>query len=653
MNLALFSKKFVLYFFLALYSTIVVYGQKIPDVSQLPPGTNIQIYPHNHFREQKLALSCNGNELTSAEEAGRLAEACIWTIVDAGDGSHFYLKNNLGYYWAYQDNEPHHSLTCTKDIDSAIGISFTWDNSYKGICFWNQKDGKGLNNLNGYNRQYNWYSDPSSYDSDSNTTFDIYAGEDFESTKEIEDSNIKYLLISNSKIAKVLRNDYEGDIVIPQYVKYDGIEYKVNNIDACAFMNCNNLISVSCGDIENIGSEAFLNCSNLSSATFGNVGNIENSAFQNCSNLSSATFGNVGNIENSAFLNCNKLSSASFENIEKIGDNAFWNCFSLIQFTIPSELKSLSSSSFRFDDVTLKCYVVNPDDIKVKGNIYTTPKRIYVPKSSLEDYKNTNPWANFADRIYPMGETPITKINLPETARIKVKGEEGKIQLIPTISPENADIQTLEWSSSDESIVTVDKDGYVVGVNVGEAVITAKAMDGSEVSTNCKVTVGALNLESISFWGMPSKIDVGKYIEKVTEKVRFYPEDADYTSLNIETSDPTVLRYYNTDKLYAKKAGSATVTATATLPDNTTVSTSCYINVIGTTNIENNSSDEMSINVNAYTLKISGVDDGAPITVASAQGSMIYHGTLHTCKLPGAGVYIVNISGKALTVTVK
>jgi len=45
------------------------------------------------------------------------------------------------------------------------------------------------------------------------------------------------------------------------------------------------------------------------------------------------------------------------------------------------------------------------------------------------------------------------------------------------------DVKAIEWSSSDESVVTVDQYGYFTPVNTGEAVITAVSVDGGFTAT--------------------------------------------------------------------------------------------------------------------------------------------------------------------------
>ena len=59
------------------------------------------------------------------------------------------------------------------------------------------------------------------------------------------------------------------------------------------------------------------------------------------------------------------------------------------------------------------------------------------------------------------------------------------VQLTARLDGEETD---AVWTSSDETVATVDEDGYVTGVSVGDCTVTAAA--GGEEAT-CAVTVGA------------------------------------------------------------------------------------------------------------------------------------------------------------------
>lgn len=119
---------------------------------------------------------------------------------------------------------------------------------------------------------------------------------------------------------------------------------------------------------------------------------------------------------------------------------------------------------------------------------------LYVPKASIESYKNAEGWNQFGHILaYEESgfEMPtfnyIDNISLDKT---QLQLEIGSTsQLIATILPENADDKTLEWESSNPEIATVDQNGKVVAVEEGEATITATATDGSRVFATCDVKV--------------------------------------------------------------------------------------------------------------------------------------------------------------------
>jgi len=78
--------------------------------------------------------------------------------------------------------------------------------------------------------------------------------------------------------------------------------------------------------------------------------------------------------------------------------------------------------------------------------------------------------------------------------------------LLATVLPENANDKSVTWTSSDESVVTVDEDGTVTAIAIGTTTITCTAVDGSEVFANCEVTVQVgyeyvdLGLDSGTLW---------------------------------------------------------------------------------------------------------------------------------------------------------
>ena len=63
------------------------------------------------------------------------------------------------------------------------------------------------------------------------------------------------------------------------------------------------------------------------------------------------------------------------------------------------------------------------------------------------------------------------------------------LQCNATVSPSNALIKRLEWTSSDESVATVDATGLISAVGVGSTVIKAATTDGSGISKSITIKV--------------------------------------------------------------------------------------------------------------------------------------------------------------------
>lgn len=75
----------------------------------------------------------------------------------------------------------------------------------------------------------------------------------------------------------------------------------------------------------------------------------------------------------------------------------------------------------------------------------------------------------------PAGGAHVISVNIDKDVIALPIGTKAKIDV--TVSPESAADKSLYFKSSDEKIVTVDKDGNILGMACGSAKITAKSND--------------------------------------------------------------------------------------------------------------------------------------------------------------------------------
>lgn len=96
----------------------------------------------------------------------------------------------------------------------------------------------------------------------------------------------------------------------------------------------------------------------------------------------------------------------------------------------------------------------------------------------------------------------VTGITLDETAATVEIGE--SLTLTATVSPYNATIKTVTWTSSDETVATV-VGGVITTIKAGTADITATANDGSGVFAKCALTVDPITAKT--WWGTQTITD--------------------------------------------------------------------------------------------------------------------------------------------------
>ena len=171
----------------------------------------------------------------------------------------------------------------------------------------------------------------------------------------------------------------------------------------------------------------------------------------------------------------------------------------------------------------------------------------------------------------------ITNIAVPESAMVE-KGESITLPVVygtddaPAVTPETAATGesaetdeklakaasklTVEWTSSDESVATVDETGTVTAVAAGEANVTASVKDADiAASAHIKVVVTPTGVVA------PESIDLVTNGENTKDlDAKLVPADATDVKLAYESSDESVATVDETGKVTAVANGECTIT---------------------------------------------------------------------------------------------
>ncbi|MBD5170417.1 MAG: leucine-rich repeat protein [Bacteroidales bacterium] len=440
---------------------------------------------------------------------------------------------------------------------------------------------------------------------------------------------VKYVIDSKDgvNIAKAVgfTPDLQSSITLPSEIDFNGHVFPLKEIAKDAFKGCTSLTSISINkSITLISDQAFYDClglkhlhvgEGLESLLFGkkvfyncpieelyqgrdityndnppfkdnlslinvalgdNVTWIRDRYFDGCNNLITVSIGNkVSSIGGSAFRNCSKLTSVEIPNsVTSIGEESFSGCYNLSSISFMGNPQLNSNVFLNCEQLsTIICHGEDP----IEG-AYTAfdgvygKATLYVPLGCKSIYKLFTPWKNFIN-IKEIGAVEIDSISFDyEALTLKV---DEVFKLLVTILPDDSTYKTVSWTSSDLEVATVDENGTVKAVNVGECIVTATATDGSDVSAQCKIIVNPILIESITLdrseWNC--KVD-----DSFTLTATVLPENATDKSISWTSNDPDVATVDENGNVTAINVGECSVTAYAA--DGSGVSASCKVTVL-------------------------------------------------------------------------
>ncbi len=404
-------------------------------------------------------------------------------------------------------------------------------------------------------------------------------------------------------------------------------------IAANAFDRCNELRTITLGsELTTIGDRAFLWCSNLSSIEIpGKVEHIGSSAFENCSLLEEIIFKDgelpltfprgsydeatgilkkeidgktiqykieyynsfFGNLRIKKLYIGRNLSNEPRYTMQGDGDvdyylistydGPFSDLSYLSELTIGENVSILGPEEEYISEIGMyvtagsfkKCKKLNqimvhatipPSGAEFFSSVYENAT-LTVPENTKPLYLEANGWKEFLNIID--GTEPI----LPDKIELNVNELSLKIgeifQLTAEIFPENVTDNIITWTSSDESIVSVDDEGQLSAISIGEAVIAATC---GEVSASCVVTVMPVLAEMLTI--SPDSW-TGEEGESFTIEATLLPENTTDKALLFESNDESVAIVDQEGKVSVLKEGTCIITVSTV--DGSNLSAKCYI----------------------------------------------------------------------------
>ena len=341
-------------------------------------------------------------------------------------------------------------------------------------------------------------------------------------------------------VIRIDSSAFKNNDSLTKVVMGDKVEY----IGSYAFSDCALLSDIELSEsLKGIEYNAFQNCDSLASITIPNsVTYMGSYAFENCDALAEIKFGSgLTEIASYAFNLCPALKSVVLPyRIESVSNNAFTNCTGLTELTVPRATTSIGNNAVSYATkmtvygisgtyaetwanevgATFVNKEVHATELHLDKDTLTMNRGDSVPLNVTiepEGVTDVISWRSSDTDVATVSELGVVKAVGVGSATIRVTVgdcsasckvtvvqpvtsisiDRGSLsmealstyQLTATIYPNNAHNKAIEWSSSNEEVATVDASGKVTAIGKGSATITVKALDGSEKTDTCNVTV--------------------------------------------------------------------------------------------------------------------------------------------------------------------
>lgn len=211
-------------------------------------------------------------------------------------------------------------------------------------------------------------------------------------------------------------------------------------------------------------------------------------------------------------------------------------CVSYFAFDNVDNLSNITTSEPT--EKGIETSTISTSDEATPDGITTEPSSSTTESSTIES--STEPTTTEPT------EVKVSSIKLNATSKTLYNGKSTTLKA--TFFPTNATNKSLTWKSSNTKVATVDKNGKVKALKVGNAIITATSTDGSNVSAQCKIKV-VQRVTKITL--NKSIINLSKKGKTAKLKVTVLPNDAYNKSVTWKSNNTKVVTVDKNGKIKA------------------------------------------------------------------------------------------------------
>ena len=333
------------------------------------------------------------------------------------------------------------------------------------------------------------------------------------SADAVEINGLWYYLNTEDQTAELtfdqIQYYYSGeDVIIPEIVSYNNVEYRVTSIGHNAF-GWSEITSVTIpNSVISIGEEAFTSSHRLTTINIpASMTSIGYNAFDGCDGLTSLYIAdlsswcnisfdgyqssnpiawaqhvyfngeeikelvipnNVTAIGKSAFIYYSSLTSVTIGNsVTTIGESAFDGCGNLTSVIIGSNVTFIGYGAFQecinLSDVYCFAEVVPTTPESAAFGSINEHATLHVPAASVDAYKAAEPWKNFKNIVAIHDEQCATPTISYQNGKVRFACETEGVEFVPTVTCTPNQLQNgneLELGGTFTVSVYAVKEGY-------------------------------------------------------------------------------------------------------------------------------------------------------------------------------------------------